>query len=164
MTVAGCTKPHHISYISPYLAISRISAISGTFTQPHPRDDAADSDAKSQKTRVIPGFPQQKLGYTRVLPEIMFGQFFEVLTTRNISLYLAVSYYISLYLTVSLISHHIRDGFCEQSRPGPGEGSRRGTRLSCERSCETAFLVHHQRHVQPCPDTSLDDRNSSALL
>ena len=45
---------------------------------------------------------------------------FEVLTTRNISLYLAVSYYISLYLTVSLISHHIRDGFCEQSRPGEG--------------------------------------------
>ena len=108
------------NHISLYLAISRISAISGTFTQPPPRDDAADSDAKSQKTRVIPGFPQQKLGYTRVLPEIMFGQFFEVLTTRNISLYLAVSYYISLYLTVSLISHHIRDGFCEQSRPGEG--------------------------------------------
>ena len=94
------------NHISLYLAISRISAISGTFTQPHPRDDAADSDAKSQKTRV--------------LPEIIFGHFFEVLTTRNISLYLAVSYYISLYLTVSLISHHIRDGFCEQSRPGEG--------------------------------------------
>ena len=62
------------NHISLYLAISRISAISGTFTQPHPRDDAADSDAKSQKTRVIPGFPQQKLGYTRVFPEIIFGR------------------------------------------------------------------------------------------
>ena len=47
-------------------------------------------------------------------------EIFEVLAMRDISLYLAVSYYISLYLAVSLISHHIRDGFCESIRPGEG--------------------------------------------
>ena len=93
----------------------------------------------------------------RVAPQAR--QFFEVLTTRNISLYLVVSYYISLYPTVSLISHHIRDGFCEQSRPGEG------CNTALRRSRRTSHLPHPHieaihtacHSVQPgrgCPHTS----------
>lgn len=61
-------------------------------------------------------------------------EIFEVLAMRDISLYLVVSDYISLYLAVSLISRHIRARFCEHLRPG--EGCAAGPRMDLSKFAE----------------------------
>ena len=51
----------------------------------------------------------------------------ELLAGVDDAQYLVISRYISLYLlylAISLISHHIRAGFCEVCRPGEGWGWR----------------------------------------